>query len=39
MHVNIRGIKSKIKDITSLTEQINMDLMIFSETKLQGEEK
>ena len=37
-HVNIRGIKSKIKDITSLTEEIKLDIMIFSETKLDGKQ-
>ena len=33
-HLNVRGIKSKIKDIISLMEQIHLDIMIFSETKL-----
>ena len=33
-HMNIRGIKSKIKDIASLAEEQKYDVMIFTETKL-----
>ena len=38
IHMNIRGIKSKVRDITSLSEEMQPDLMIFSETKLCNEE-
>ena len=39
MHMNIRGIKSKVRDINSLAEEMQFDIMIFSETKLCNEEK
>ena len=38
IHVNVRGLKSKIKDITSLAEELDVDVMVFSETKLSGME-
>ena len=38
IHVNVRGLKSKIKDITSLAEELDVDVMVFSETKLSGTE-
>ena len=37
--MNIRGIKSKIKEIISIMEDVKLDIMIFSETKLINEEK
>ena len=39
VHINIRGLKSKIRDISSLVEDIHFDIMIFSETKLCNQEK
>ena len=38
VHVNVRGLKSKIKDISSLAEELDVDIMVFSETKLGGTE-
>ena len=38
IHVNVRGLKSKIKDISSLAEELDVDVMIFSETKLSENE-
>ena len=38
LHMNIRGIKSKVRDITSLVEDLQPDMMVFSETKLCNEE-
>ena len=37
-HVNVRGIKSKIKDIISLAEDHKFDIMVFTETKLSEKE-
>ena len=37
-HVNVRGIKSKIKDIISLAEDHKFDIMVFTETKLSENE-
>ena len=37
MHANVRGIKSKVIDILSLAEEIDLDIMILTETKLEGE--
>ena len=34
VHVNVRGLKSKIKDVHSLAEDLDVDVMILSETKL-----
>ena len=39
MHINIRGLKSKVRDIISLVEDTQFDIMVFSETKLCNEEK
>ena len=36
--MNVRGLKSKIKDIAALAEDQNLDVMIFTETKLKQEE-
>ena len=38
MHVNVRGLKSKVRDIISLVEEMQFDMMILSETKLCNEE-
>ena len=38
IHVNVRGLKSKIKDVHSLAEDLDVDIMILSETKLSGNE-
>ena len=38
IHVNVRGLKSKIKDISSLVEELDIDVMVFTETKLCKEE-
>ena len=38
IHVNVRGLKSKVKDLNSLAEELDVDIMIFSETKLSGDE-
>ena len=38
VHTNVRGIKSKIKDIISLAEDNKFDIMVFTETKLSGNE-
>ena len=38
IHVNVRGLKSKIKDISSLAEDLDLDVMIFTETKLSNKE-
>jgi exonuclease III len=38
MHMNVRGIKSKIKDIHSLVEENEIDIMVLTETKLSGKE-
>ena len=38
IHVNVRGLKSKVKDIKSLAEDLDVDIMVFSETKLCGTE-
>ena len=37
-HVNVRGIKSKIKDLISLTKENDIDILVFSETKLSEKE-
>ena len=37
--MNIRGIKSKIRDIVNIAEEENMDVMVFTETKLERDEK
>ena len=39
MHINICGIKSKVRDINSLVEEMQFDMMVFSETKLCNDEK
>ena len=38
IHMNIRGIKSKIRDITNIAEDELFDIMVFTETKLKQEE-
>ena len=38
VHVNVRGLKSKIKDVHCLLEDLDVDIMILSETKLCGTE-
>ena len=38
MHANVRGLKSKVRDIISLVEEMQFDMMILSETKLCNEE-
>eukprot|EP00112_Aurelia_sp_Birch-Aquarium-sp1_P026511 Seg943.10 transcript_id=Seg943.10/GoldUCD/mRNA.D3Y31 product="Craniofacial development protein 2" protein_id=Seg943.10/GoldUCD/D3Y31 len=37
--MNIRGIKSKIQDIRSLAEESALDVLVFTETKLEKNEK
>ena len=37
-HINVRGLKSKIKDVISLTKDNNFDILVFTETKLSGKE-
>ena len=37
-HVNVRGIKSKIKDLISLTKENDIDILVFSEKKLSEKE-
>ena len=39
IHINIRGIKSKIRDIVNIAEEENIDVMVFTETKLERDEK
>ena len=38
MHINVRGLKSKTKDIISLAEDSKFDIMVFTETKLCNKE-
>ena len=37
-HMNIRGLKSKIKEIASIAEEEKYDIMVFTETKLKNKE-
>ena len=34
MHVNVRGLKSKIKDVISIADDQKFDIMVLTETKL-----
>ena len=38
MHVNVRGLKSKIKDVISIAEDQKFDIMVLTETKLSEKE-
>ena len=37
-HMNIRGLKSKIKDVAAIAEEEDYDVMVFTETKLKNKE-
>ena len=37
-HVNVRGLKTKIKDVVSLTKDNVIDVLVLTETKLSGNE-